>query len=73
MAKFKTWVASPFADWPPQEPITIADLVTEARAVDWDFSTWCYASGYDASDPAARCMFECLLDYAKRKGRAGLH
>jgi hypothetical protein len=29
--------------------------------------------GYDASDPAARCMFECLLDYAKRKGRAGLH
>ena len=74
MAKFKTWVASPFdADWPPQEPITIADLVTEARAVDWDFSTWCYASGYDANDPAARRMFECLLAYARSEGRAGLH
>jgi hypothetical protein len=74
MAKFKTWVASPFdADWPPQEPITIADLVTEARAVDWDFSTWCYASGYDANDPAARRMFECLLAYARSEGGARLN
>jgi len=51
MTKPKTWVdlaRSPDADWPPDQPTTIADLVTEARAVDWDFSTWCYASGYDA-------------------------
>jgi hypothetical protein len=61
------------ADWSPQQPITIADLVTEARAVDWDFSNWCYASRYDASDPAARRMFECLLAYPMHEGRAGLH
>jgi hypothetical protein len=64
MTKLKRRVdleASLDADWPPRQPITIVDLVTEARAVDWDFSNWCYASGYDASDPAARCMFECLL------------
>jgi hypothetical protein len=74
MTKLKACVASPFdADWPPQEPITVTDLVAEARAVDWDFSTWCYASGYDASDPDARRMFECLLAYAMREGRAGLH
>jgi iron complex outermembrane receptor protein len=40
----KTWwldlESSLDADWPPQQPITIADLVTEARAVDWDFSTY---------------------------------
>ena len=53
---------------PPQEPITIADLVTEARAVDWDFSNWCNASGYDASDPTARRMFECLPTYARSEG-----
>jgi hypothetical protein len=76
MTKPKTWVdltRSPDADWPPQEPITIADLVTEARAVDWDFGTWCYASGYDASDPSARRMFECLLAYARSEGGAGLN
>ena len=61
------------ADWPPQQLVSIANLVTEARAVDWDFDTWCYASGYDASDPAARRMFECLLAYARGEGRAGLH
>jgi hypothetical protein len=61
------------ADWPPQQPVTIADLVTEARAVDWDFDTWCYASGHDASDPAARRMFERLLAYAISEGGAGLH
>jgi hypothetical protein len=65
--------ASLDADWPPRQPITITDLVTEARAVDWDFSNWCYASGYDASDPDARRMFKCLLAYARREGRAGLH
>src|SRR5262249_47269014 len=45
----------------------------EARAADWDFNNWCHASGYDASDPDARRMFECLLAYARREGRAGLH
>jgi hypothetical protein len=49
------------------------ELVAEARAVDWDFSDWCYVSGHDARDPDARRMFECLLDYAKREGRAGLN
>jgi len=61
------------AGWPPQQPVTIANLVTEARAVDWDFDTWCYASGYDASDPAARRMFESLLSYAISEGGAGLN
>ena len=39
MTKRKTWVdleSSLDEDWPPHQPITIADLVTEARAVDWD-------------------------------------
>jgi hypothetical protein len=50
------------------------DLVAGARAVDWDFATWCYASGHDATDPDARLMFECLLAYASRpEGRAGLN
>ena len=49
------------------------DLVAEARAVEWDFATWCYVSGHDAADPDDRNMFECLLAYAKREGRAGLH
>ena len=49
------------------------DLVAGARAVDWDFTTWCYASGYEASDPDARLMFECLLAYARREGRTGLN
>jgi hypothetical protein len=61
------------ADWPPCQPVTLMELVAEARAVDWDFSDWCYARGYDASDPDARRMFECLLAYAKREGRAGLN
>jgi len=60
------------AGWPPQQ-LTTANLVTEARAVDWDFDTWCYASGYDASDPSARRMFESLLAYARSEGRAGLN
>jgi hypothetical protein len=60
-------------DWPPRQPITIADLVAEARSAHWDFADWCYASGYDAGDPTARHMFECLLVYARGEGRAGLH
>ena len=49
------------------------DLIAEAHAVEWGFATWCYVSGYDAADPDVRNMFECLLAYAKREGRAGLH
>ena len=60
-------------DWPPGEPITVTDLIAEARAVDWDFTNWCYTSGYDASDPDARRTFECLLAYARREGGAGLN
>jgi hypothetical protein len=52
---------------------SITDLIAEARAVDWDFTHWCYVSGYDASDPDARNMFECLLAYARSEGRTGLH
>jgi len=61
------------ADWPPHQPATLMDLIAEARAVEWDFTTWCYASGHDASDPDARFMFESLLAYAKAEGRTGLH
>ena len=57
----------------PGQPMTLAELIAEARAVDWDFAQWCYASGHDASDPDARNMFECLLAYASSEGRAGLH
>ena len=46
MTKTTTW-----ADWPPREPITLTDLIAEARAVDWNFTYWCYASGHDASRP----------------------
>jgi hypothetical protein len=49
------------------------DLIVEARTVNWDFNDWCDAGGYDASDPDARRMFECLLAYARREGRAGLN
>jgi len=76
MTKPKIWVDlkhSLDADWPPHQPITLTDLVAEARAADWDFTNWCYASGYDASDPDARRMFERLLAYARREGRAGLN
>jgi hypothetical protein len=76
MTKPKTWedpARSFDADWPPHQPIELMDLVAGARAVDWDFTSWCYASGYDASDPDARSMFECLLAYASGEGRAGLH
>jgi hypothetical protein len=76
MTKPKTWVdfaRSLEADWPPRQTMTITDLVAQARAADWDFANWCYASGYDASDPHARHMFECLLAYASGEGRAGLN
>jgi hypothetical protein len=76
MTKPKTWAdleRALDADWPPRQPITLMDLVAEARTVDWDFTHWCYVSGHDASDPDARLMFECLLAYARREGRAGLH
>jgi len=74
MTKFKRWVdleASLDADWPSRQ--VAADLVSEARAVHWDFTNWCDASGYDTSDPTARRMFECLLAYARSEGGAGLH
>jgi hypothetical protein len=61
------------ADWPSGQPITITELVAEARAADWDFTHWCCASGYDVSDPDVRRMFEYLLGYARREGRAGLN
>jgi hypothetical protein len=74
--KFKTWAdlaRSLNEELPTRQTITITDLIAEARAADWDFTKWCYASGYDISDPEARSMFECLLAYAKREGRAGLN
>jgi hypothetical protein len=65
MTKPKTWedpARSLEADWPPHQPITLMDLVAEARALDWDFSHWCYASGHDATDPDARsCSSACWL------------
>ena len=60
------------ADWPPHQSLTIMDLVAGARAVDWDFTIWCHASGRDATDSDARLI--CLLAYASRpEGRAGLN
>ena len=60
-------------DWPPHQPVTLTELVAEARALDWDFTNWCYASGYDASDPDARRVFESLLAYARCEGRLCLN
>jgi hypothetical protein len=76
MTKSKTWTElarSLDEDWPPHQPMTLMDLVAEARAVNWDFANWCYVSGHDANDLDARRMFECLLAYARREGRAGLN
>ena len=76
MTKPKIWpdhARSLDAEWPPREPTTLTELVAEARALDWDFPYWCYASGYDVGDPDARRMFERLLAYARREGGAGLH
>jgi hypothetical protein len=74
--KPKTW--ADFArlfdeDLPPRQMITITDLIAAARAADWDFTKWCYASGYDASDADARRVFERLLAHARREGCAGLN
>jgi len=52
---------------------TLTDLVAGARALDWNFTSWCCASGYDATDPDARLFFECLLAYARSEGRTGLN
>jgi hypothetical protein len=50
------------ADWPPRQPMTLTELITEARAVDWDFANWCYASGHDASDRMpVTCLNACWL------------
>jgi hypothetical protein len=76
MTKPKRWSdleRSLDADWPPHQPTNLLDLIAGARAVEWDFTHWCYVTGYDASDPDARLMFECLLAYARREGRAGVH
>ena len=54
---------SPDVDWPPHQPITLMDLVAAARAVDWDFTTWCYASGQDANDPDARLIVRMPTDF----------
>jgi hypothetical protein len=48
MTKPKTWVdqmRSLDAEWPPRQATTLTELVAEARALDWDFNYWCYASG----------------------------
>jgi hypothetical protein len=73
--EFRRWIDenSLDADWPPRQPMTIAELVAEACAAEWDFTNWCHANGYDISDQDARPMFECLLAYAMCEGRAGLH
>ena len=57
MTKTTTWV-----DWPPHQPMTLMDLVAEARAVHWDFSHWCYASGHDAATQTpVSCLTACWL------------
>lgn len=76
MTKYRMWAdptRSLDADWPPSQAITVPELIAEARAAEWNFDNWCYATGYDASYPHARRMFECLLAYARREGRADLH
>ena len=57
MTKTTTW-----ADWPPHQSATIMDLIAGARAVDWDFTTWCYASGHDSpSQTPVLCSNACWL------------
>ena len=57
-------------DWPPHQPVTLVDLVAEARAIDWDFATWCCPRGQDASDPEAACLNARIPGRAE--GEAGL-
>jgi len=76
MTKPKTWAdiaRSLDVDWPPDEMVTVGDLIAEARAADWDFDIWCRASGHDASDPHARRMFLRLLAFARQERGAGLN
>src|SRR5262249_50088660 len=74
MTKPKTWADVECSRrLTPYQPITLMDVVAGAHAVDWDFTTWCYVSGYDANDPEASHMFECLLAYARREGRTDLN
>jgi hypothetical protein len=68
MSNHKTW-----ADLAGSLDASLTDLIAGARALDWDFTSWCNASGYDASDPDARLFFECLLAYARCEGRTGLN
>ena len=56
------------ADWPPRQPMTIADLVAEARTVEWNFTDWCNAMGYEA---ATRIPVKCLNAYWLTQGARG--
>ena len=61
-------------DWPSHEPITLTELIAGARTVDWDFTSWCYASDITLSDFGLLWELSNLLAYAsRREGRAGLH
>src|SRR5262245_58025251 len=54
MTKPKTWFdlePSLDADWPPHQPVTLTELVAEARALDWDFTNWCCARGMTPATP----------------------
>src|SRR5262245_33490555 len=54
MTKPKTWFdlePSLDADWPPHQPVTLTELVAEARALDWDFTNWCCARGMAPATP----------------------
>jgi hypothetical protein len=72
--KFKAWAdlaRSLDEDLPPRQTITITDLIAAARAADWDFTKWCYASGYDTSDPEApACLNACWLTLSARAAPA---
>ena len=70
MTKPKTWAdlaRSPDADWSPRQPATLMEMVAELARSIGTSTTGVTVSGYDASDPDARRMFECLLAYAKRE------
>jgi hypothetical protein len=58
---------------PARQTGIINELIAEARAADWNFNTWCSASGYEVSDPYVRRLFECLRAYAKRERGVGFH
>jgi hypothetical protein len=59
MMKPKRWAdlaRSLDEDWSPGQTIAITDLVAEAHGADWDFTSWCYASGYDATPSHVRMV-----------------